>query len=858
VAVALGNAGLNAQPLQLSALTQPALTDYYLAPNSMETYIGAPGCSTILPQPQCGTMFPDLYQPILSLPKQVSGLLDNWSSCLPAIFGVYDPPSALSAVTTIAGPTVDPARTSASSIDDSSTTSVPAAAAQTGSSPTPAPTSTSTSSQKASQSQSNAPTSTSTSSPNENQSQPTASILAASATSEDRPSSQDTASTASSQPQSAAKTPSSLPSGSTSPAEETQTPSESIQSITTNAPNALDPSSSPANPKTPATAPSASDASAGGPSEPSTHFESPPGTQADHASASSNDPSDNQPSATRVQISNILSALTEIAGSTSGPEGAQSSAADPSGATGRPATDPGNLPAGSTQRDPQISAATSAIVLSGTNQQFTVSTAGQGGVAIGSVSLSSGGAATVNDQTVSNPGDGSVVIGTSTTAVGSAITVSGTSQQFTVSTTSQGGVAMGSVSLSSGEVATVNGQTVSNPGDGRVVIGTSTAVVPNDATNTALDDPPAATVSGTGQPFTISKATSGAVVAGSVSLSSGEATTMNGQTLTSAGDGRVIIGTQTVALPSGPSSAVVIDPASTVFTGDPPVSTIFGPDGQLTMSAATGGVVVANGISLSSGQVTTNNGQTLSNPGNGNLVVGSSTVSLAGPSVSGSDLVDPISQTGAPEGQFTISTVSGGVAVINGDTLSSGQATTINGQTLSNPGNGDIQIGTSTLSLANAPDGTTVLDPAATVASSAVVVTMSDATFTIARASAADSGVSSATRASSTSGVETVDGSILLTLGGAPKTINGTSLSAASGGVVIDGSTIILTAASTTGTGSASSSTAASSSGALNTAAGHGSATSSGKTSDASSRWVLERRMPVSAVMIVGIWLVLR
>ncbi|KXL41603.1 MAG: hypothetical protein FE78DRAFT_519069 [Acidomyces sp. 'richmondensis'] len=86
-----------AKQLELSAITRPAPTDYYLRPS------GAPGCNSSYPSPECSTIFEGLYRPILSLPSQVAELQGGWKSCLPAIFGVYDPPKALTEVTTIAG-----------------------------------------------------------------------------------------------------------------------------------------------------------------------------------------------------------------------------------------------------------------------------------------------------------------------------------------------------------------------------------------------------------------------------------------------------------------------------------------------------------------------------------------------------------------------------------------------------------------------------------------------------------------------------------------------------------------------------------------------------------------------------------
>ena len=93
---------LKAQRLDVRALTQPALTDYYLNPRS------APGCEYSYPTPECSTLFQDEYRPILSLPAEVSLLQGEWKDCAPAVYGVYDPPKPLLHGTTADGPNTHP------------------------------------------------------------------------------------------------------------------------------------------------------------------------------------------------------------------------------------------------------------------------------------------------------------------------------------------------------------------------------------------------------------------------------------------------------------------------------------------------------------------------------------------------------------------------------------------------------------------------------------------------------------------------------------------------------------------------------------------------------------------------------
>ncbi|KAK5687742.1 hypothetical protein LTS10_001882 [Elasticomyces elasticus] len=91
---------LKTQRLDLDALVHPAITDYFLNPR------GAPGCNYSFPTPECSTMFEGEYRPILSLPAQVSLLQGAWKGCVPAIYGVYDPPLALTEGSTLDGPTI--------------------------------------------------------------------------------------------------------------------------------------------------------------------------------------------------------------------------------------------------------------------------------------------------------------------------------------------------------------------------------------------------------------------------------------------------------------------------------------------------------------------------------------------------------------------------------------------------------------------------------------------------------------------------------------------------------------------------------------------------------------------------------
>ena len=130
------------QMLDLNALVHPALTDYYLRPK------GAPGCTLEYPQPECSTIFEGNHNPILSIPSQLSILQGDWATCLPAIYGVYDPPMALTETTVLEGPSRYPGHQSTN--EGASPTTYQADPVNSPSVPTPHATSGGDSAQKSS------------------------------------------------------------------------------------------------------------------------------------------------------------------------------------------------------------------------------------------------------------------------------------------------------------------------------------------------------------------------------------------------------------------------------------------------------------------------------------------------------------------------------------------------------------------------------------------------------------------------------------------------------------------------------------------------------------------------------------
>ncbi|CAK3817613.1 Hypothetical predicted protein [Lecanosticta acicola] len=75
---------------------------YYLQPTP------ASGCNFTTPDPQCSTVFEGQYRALISLPSEVTGLQGPWKSCTPVIYGVYDPPIALTEASFAAGITMPP------------------------------------------------------------------------------------------------------------------------------------------------------------------------------------------------------------------------------------------------------------------------------------------------------------------------------------------------------------------------------------------------------------------------------------------------------------------------------------------------------------------------------------------------------------------------------------------------------------------------------------------------------------------------------------------------------------------------------------------------------------------------------
>jgi hypothetical protein len=100
---------LTSERLRIEDIAHPPPRAYYLRPG------GAPGCTDFIQEPKCATMFEAEYRAIISLPQEASLLQDAWATCNPAIYGVYDPPIALTQAQTadsITAPAYEPSTAS--------------------------------------------------------------------------------------------------------------------------------------------------------------------------------------------------------------------------------------------------------------------------------------------------------------------------------------------------------------------------------------------------------------------------------------------------------------------------------------------------------------------------------------------------------------------------------------------------------------------------------------------------------------------------------------------------------------------------------------------------------------------------
>lgn len=288
---------------------------------------------------------------------------------------------------------------------------------------------------------------------------------------------------------------------------------------------------------------------------------------------------------------------------------------------------------------------------------------------------------------------------------------------------------------------------VHHPGDANVMVGSMLVSV--DPTGVVLGGetikvPTAASVPASAIPSLngqpLQMASDGGVIIGSSTMSPGQQVTIGG-TRVSVGNGNVVVGATTV--PIAPATAALPSPLTTIA-------------GHQIKADPNGGIFM-DGSSLSPGYQTTIAGTPMS-VGGSDVVIGPSTYSLPSPSdLAVAQLVQSIS--------------SGAVILSNGRTLSAGgPAATQSGKTISVlPNSAGLLV-----------DGSTVAFPtAATASATPLVITAAGKSFTAIEGSAV-----------------AVDGTTLR-VGGKPMTVQGTMVSMGSSGLVVGTSTIALSVAST-------------------------------------------------------------
>ncbi|KAK0317624.1 hypothetical protein LTR82_011393 [Friedmanniomyces endolithicus] len=496
----------------------------------------------------------------------------------------------------------------------------------------------------------------------------------------------------------------------------------------------------------------------------------------------------------------------------------------------------GGSPAGSgsTAGSGSGSGSGSSVVTVG-GSAFTVTPVNNGGssgavvVAAGgsSATLAPGQSASVGGQTVSAPSSGGVVIGTGSGATtvspgssgsgtagsgaagGSGTAGSGSSGSqvvavggttFTVTPANNRGasgavvVAAGgaSATLAPGQSASVGGQTVTAPSSGGVVIGSgSGAAVVAPASSSSSTGASSGTgsqvVTVGGSTFTVTPSSNGGasgvvVVAGgsTATLAPGQTATVNGQTVIAPSSGGVVIGTG--------SGAATVSPAGSGSGSASQVVTVGGATFTVTPSSnggASGVVVVAGGstAALAPGQTATVDGQTVTAPSSGGVIIGSGT---------GAAIVAPVGSISGSGSAGGSGLGSNGGAVVQADNLPAAVITVagstatanaapvfvVDGQTIT-PGGAPITVGTDTIA----------------VAASATAIIVDGSTLPIA-------GSIGSSTVFNVNGIPITANPALafpiagqtLQAGGAPITVDDTTLSLVPGGtaVVIDGSTSII------------------------------------------------------------------
>ncbi|KAK5727472.1 hypothetical protein LTR15_003368 [Elasticomyces elasticus] len=319
-------------------------------------------------------------------------------------------------------------------------------------------------------------------------------------------------------------------------------------------------------------------------------------------------------------------------------------------------------------------------------------------VNVNGVTLTQGGApATVNGVPISYATSGlvagsSLVLPVSAEGAAATTLVAG-SQTFELSQDGSGGptvlVAGGSTrTLIPGQATTIDGVTFSRQSTGGIVVDGASTVQPlvSQANPT---DPAEAVITLGDQTVTATQGSSGSVgvveVAGTTLSEGGSPITISGQVISAASNG-IVMGSQTVTY-SASAQASPADPAEAVVTlGGQTLTAIQGSSGSTN-------VVEVAGTTLSvGGSAATISGQVISAASNG-IVVGSQTVAYSAGGQSSAVFTASGSAFTAVEGSDP------GVVVVDGTTLSvGGPAQTVDGVVLSAASGGVVVGGSTTVS----------------------------------------------------------------------------------------------------------------------------------------------------------------
>ncbi|KAK5107369.1 hypothetical protein LTR62_001349 [Meristemomyces frigidus] len=672
-------------------------------------------------------IYDPLYAPQLAVPPQFRDLDPAWSNCLLSLDALWDPPKALQPASAVAAVTTPiPAATTTTTASPVQTAQTPAtttAAATITSIPSPLPES--KSSQSSSVPHSSTLPSSQPSQPVIGSSQPAASQNPASS------STQPVRSSSNSQvapaPQSSVATSQPAGGNSVSPplssASQSVDPAGVIASVLAGSSITSSKSVSASDPSVATTSQhssveSASTGASGGSNivvPPSAASAADPGTTVVTVGSSTYKVATqaNSEGSSAVVVAAGSSTVTLVAGQATSiggqPVSAPSSGGAVIGSSGAAAT-----------VAPQTSSSPAISVVVQTNAQG--SSAVIVAISGSSVTLAPGGTTKIGGQAVSAPSSGGAVIGTGSSAT-TIVAASQASQSISVEahTNSQGSsvvvIAQGAstVTLIPGQTAEIGGEAVSAPSSGGAVIGSGTA-----ATTIAASVQSSQSFAVAAQ--TNSQGSSAVVIAvggSSATLTPGQTTMINGQTISAPSTGGVVLGSGAAATTIAAGSAAAGSAAAGVLPVAGSSTTALGPYIVAGLSEmGSSGIVVAVGstsVTLAPGASTMVDGQEVSALSFGGAVVESGTHTLLlGTSPAASGVIATVA------GQvISIDSMHTTDVVIGGQTLTPGEVTTISGAQVS-LATGAIVVNGTTIALSSVAAGLTTGSAISTAAASGV------------------------------------------------------------------------------------------------------------------------------------------